>query len=683
MPRLSDVDPKEVTLIAEPPAPPKKAGAIRLSEVPPEDVQPVEEPSSLLRDVKRVAIENVIAPAGRFIDRFSGAASTRAAVGAAQDSETVPGAMRNSSKAFFQQFAQPPEMAPTGKEIAAKGGFSTEEYIPTPLVGIDGAHYKVSPAGIVGTGVDAVADPTTYIPGGVLAKGAAKAGGKALGAGIVGGAHITDAVTGTKAATKTVEAARMAFSSVFNPKRAIDWDEMVTIAGKNGIPVDMLPEAIEFGHDSIITRAGRVKAEGPLGQADLEKFYHAHEAVRDATKVKAAEIGGGTFTISPQEAGAMIRESYDNAVKQFFANVDITYDDVLKRNPGLKLDIKAAYGLEDKLQGIETWAKGRVVNGITETQRSQAKGLLNSVTAIRQAQDAKDVVGALRMIGEAAFSSKNALADIPADVARLRGLYGDITEGLMTTIEKQTPNGKQTAQRLRASNKEMSEFFGDKSILDRAIGDKKLSDEGLFRVLVENGDSLKIGALRKVLQPDEFNSLKGTFLNGLLKEDFEGGFQFQGVKGRMRTKQSQMTSLLDPNEIEEFGDLVRLGDRFGKPIMSTSGTGASISFSSIKQGVSNALFHEGFIENLKKRARGGSPDPGATSGGEFTGLADRMSDGSTVTPGGGILGAVQSRGVNKSERNAKAAQMTTTQDFDENKGRRDAVRRRIERQGGK
>lgn len=92
------------------------------------------------------------------VDKYTGA-PVRAAVGAYQDDKPV-------GEAFVNQFLREPETAPTGKDIAAKAGVSTKEF-NTPLImnPFTMEKAKVSPAGIVGAGVEAATDPTTYLPG--------------------------------------------------------------------------------------------------------------------------------------------------------------------------------------------------------------------------------------------------------------------------------------------------------------------------------------------------------------------------------------------------------------------------------------------------------------------------------------------------------------------------------------
>jgi hypothetical protein len=308
--------------------------------------------------------------------------------------------------------------------------------------------------------------------------------------------------------------------------------------------------------------------------------------------------------LSPMDAGNLIRKDYDRAVGQFFDNVDVSYNSIVKDYPGLKLSNAAMKELESKLAGIEKFAKGRVERGVTQLQRSQGQGLLNSVAAIRNTNGSvKQTVEALRDIGEAAFKSENTLAALPADVARMRKLYGDISGALKDSIRTEVQNGEAVAGALEINNKLMSEFFGDKSLIEKAIGSTTLSPEGVFRNLIQNGDSKKIEALRNILSPEAMQALKGSMLDSLIKRT-DDGFSYRQLTNSMRTKQNQLMSLLGDDELTEFAELVRLGDRFGPATMNTSGTAINQLFRDILGSVNQSITNEALINGLKRRARG-------------------------------------------------------------------------------
>jgi hypothetical protein len=133
------------------------------------------------------AILGGITQAGQTIDSYGGA-PTRAAIASLQNGGGASGAM----SAFKNQFGSDPNLAPTGKDIAAKAGFSTDALLSPNAQKLASAAIKsgplgfiadkampgsvenavsASPAAIVGTGINVAADPMTYVPVGDVAKG--------------------------------------------------------------------------------------------------------------------------------------------------------------------------------------------------------------------------------------------------------------------------------------------------------------------------------------------------------------------------------------------------------------------------------------------------------------------------------------------------------------------------------
>lgn len=123
--------------------------------------------ASLLRKAGAKGLEYV-GKVGRAVDSVTGA-PVRQAVGALQEGAGLGDAL-SAAKA---QFAEDPSKAPSGKDLASRAGLSTDDSINTGIVLNPWTQDKlhVSPAGLAGAGLEAVTDPTTYIPGRVVAKG--------------------------------------------------------------------------------------------------------------------------------------------------------------------------------------------------------------------------------------------------------------------------------------------------------------------------------------------------------------------------------------------------------------------------------------------------------------------------------------------------------------------------------
>lgn len=588
-----------------------KAPVYDLSKLSNEDlVKLVDEtsPAKKAYELNNKITETVAAPlsaVGNTYDRFI-TSPTRAAIGAVQEGN-------NPFKAFGKQFGEDPNQAPSGKQIATKAGLSTNENMIFPFKGPNAENIKVSPAGSAGFGIDVVADPTNFIPiktiagvaGRAVGEGAVLAGKAAIGAAdLATGSRVFS--TAADAAKNIGKSAKLAVTDLFNPKIASDFAEMSSIAVKNGLDPKILPEAIEFGRDSFITKAASHKMVGPLGQEELAKFNASLDATKSATENQIATVANGPV-LSKQEAGGYIRQAFDEGVDNFFNKVEVTHDKIIKDYPGLTLTTGYAAGdthidkLNSVLNDIEKFAKRRVQSGFTDLQEAQGRRLLKSVEAIRSTNGSyADTVEALRNIGEAAFKSQNTAAAIPADISKMRDLYGALNDALISTVR--TNVSPELANELFLSNKEMSQFIGQKNPLAKVIGNPSLSDEAVFRTLVENGDSNKIQALHQVLGSEKMQPVKAAWMNSLIKRDLNEGFSFQPIAGALQNKKIVFENLLSPEEISNFRDIVRLGLSHGN-VPSIPGAGASGVFNDIVGAVKSGLGNDAFLQASKERAR--------------------------------------------------------------------------------
>jgi len=399
---------------------------------------------------------------------------------------------------------------------------------------------------------------------------------------------------------EAAQSAKNRLKSYFNPDVDPSFEEFADIAKKNGIDTSLLPESVKFGPDSSASRAARNLAEGKFGEETLKRFNQTLDQVRDAYDRKITKFSGG-LPVDEITAGKVLRDSYDEGVSKFFDQMDFTHNSIINMAPGLSLTDDAFNKIQSSLNGIEKFAKGRLERGVTATQRGQGEQLLNAVSAIRNGNGSyKQTVEALRDIGEAAFQSKNSLADVPVDVQRMRKLYNDVNESLLETVR--TRLGDDIADSLIANNKAMTEFFGDQSLISRVMGDKTIAPENAFKTLIMNGDSQRIEALKKILPPEKWEYLKGAVLENIVKRDPEGGFAFKSLYNNMRNKRSALSSIFTPDELAENAGLVRLGDRFGNPVLSSSGTGASISFGDLTKSATNLTVDSIALRNANKAA---------------------------------------------------------------------------------
>jgi hypothetical protein len=575
-----------------------------------------EEPS-LVKQFGQKALGAAI-EVGRQVDKYTGA-PVRSAIGAAIEGE-------NPATAYASQFGEDPDKAPSGSQLVQKVGVSDKPlYEDALLFGETGP----SPADIAGLAVDVAADPLAFIPIGKAAslgaRGAgtglniaAKTGGKVL----KGSAAAADLATGTKIASGTVDfleggirASKSAAKGVTNvlqtylkPAQAVDFEELTDIAKRNKIDPDILPEAVEFGEGSFISRASRAKAEGPLGQEQLKKFQEAQSQISNAFGEKISKISGTGGPLSSEDAGALIKQGYDDGVDRFFNQMDTTYSSIAKQYPDLRIDGQSVRKLGDTIEQLRIKATKRFQNPVNATERAEAKSILQTIGAIEKTPgDFANSVDLLQRIGRYNFKNAAELVN-PIDVAANRKIYGDLKEVIINSVKKKDPV---LAQDLIDNNKALSEFFGDQASLKKIIGNKAASNEGLFKNLIINGDSRKIDALKSVLSPQDMQQLKASFIESITKRTDDGIPQFRRLKTQLENKSSVVNSLFDEQEIKEISELVTLGNRFGSPVLSSSGTGASNMFKDLVKSIPDAIVSDQVIDSMKAKARGVPMTPDA------------------------------------------------------------------------
>lgn len=401
--------------------------------------------------------------------------------------------------------------------------------------------------------------------------------------------------------SEAAESAKNRLKSYFNPEVDPKFQEFAEIAKKNGIDPNLLPESVKFGPESSASRASRNLAEGRFGEETLKRFNQTLDQVRGAYNNKINLYSKGVPT-DEVTAGKILRDAYDEGVSKFFDQMDLTHNSIMQQVPGLQVTEASQKAINSSLDGIEKFAKGRAIRGVTDTQKKQGQQLLNAVEAIRSGNGSyKQTVEALRDIGEAAFQSKNSMADIPVDTQKMRKIYNDLNDALIGSVRSQL--GDDIANSLVQNNKLMSEFFGEKSLVAGVLGDKSISPENAFKSLILNGDSQRINALKKVISPEKWDYLKGAVLENLAKRDAEQNFAFKQLYNSMRSKRNTLSSIFTPQELADSVGVVRLGDRFGNPVLSSSGTGASLSFKDLTKSLSNLSVDAFALKNANNAAK--------------------------------------------------------------------------------
>lgn len=586
--------------------------------------QPQPEEPGFLETVGQGALEGV-AKVGQFIDRFTGA-PTRAALGQVITGEGILGKTLGAGEAFISQFGADPSMAPTGKEIVQATGIPEFDIIDDPAKEIDkkleeqgftvskSENAGLTSTGTLGLAVDILADWSNFIPISKVLKGAgqtAKQGGKVT-------LMAIDTATGTKIATKSADDVARAVDNVltsvkktFRPTVADDFAEYAEIARKNGIDPSVLPETVEFGPASTVTKKAKVIAEGPAGEMIQERFKKAQFEVENALDRKITEFGGGT-KLSDSEAGQLLLESYNNSVKKFFDQDFTTNKKIISENPGLTLTKDAAKNIESKLQGMSNFAKGRMKRGLKD-QRVQAAAVLDAVETMKRSfKDGKltykNANEALSNIGEEAF--KKFKGDDPMGAIyreKLKDLYFTMRESMNNTVAGKV--SKKQAMELANSNQIISDFLSDKGIVQKIMR-TDMPPEKIAKALIDNPDTQKIKALQNILgmsgDANAIRQFKGFVADKLIKKNANGSPLYRTSINNLAKKRDIIEAIFTPKEVTELGEVLKLGDRTGDFILNTSATNTASRFSpsNFLKEVTASVTDEVALERMKDIARG-------------------------------------------------------------------------------
>lgn len=584
--------------------------------------QPEPEKPSFLSQVGSAALQGV-SEVGQFIDRFGGS-PTRAALGSIAIGEPL-----SAPGAFINQFGKDPSLAPTGKEIVQAAGLPEFDLIADPAREIDkqleAQGFTVSKsenAGLTSTGaaglaIDILGDWTNYVPIGALLKGTGKAVKETSKVAGKTTLALIDTATGTKIATKSADDAMRAIDSVvastkktFKPNVADDFAEYVAIAEKNGIDPKILPETVEFGPSSTITKKAQVVAEGPAGELVQKRFTDAQFEIENALDRKITELGGG-LKASDAQAGQALLDSYNGAIKKFFDQDFVTNQRIISENPGLTLSKNSTAALESKLKGLSN--KASSLSKGFKSQRAEAVALRDAVDTVKRSfKDGKlsykNASESLSSIGEEAF--KKFKGDDPLGAVyrdKLKDLYFTMRESMNSSVAGKV--SKTTATELANSNLIISDFLKDKGVVQKILkGD--IAPEKIAKALVENPNTLQLEALQKMFQmsgdTEALKQFKGFVADKVIKKNASGSPLYRTTINNMSKKKDVLATLFSPKEITEVGEILKLGDRTGDFILNTSKTNTAARFSP-KEFLSNILASgtdQVTLERLKDIARG-------------------------------------------------------------------------------
>lgn len=528
------------------------------------------------------------------------------------------GNLMEAGKAFANQFGEEPSLAPTGKDIsakrfglstqsvqpantsflAAKGGIAPEAVAPEAIT----VPTNASPAGYVGAGLDATLDLGNLVPVGTIAGGVGKAG-KATGElALKGSAKALDFVPGGRGIKNVAKGTANLIDNFVRPNVSKDFKELSEIAARNNIDVSKAPEALEFGKDSAISGLGRAQAQSPLGQARSDAAKEFYGQVTDALDNKVAEISKGP-PLPAAEAGVHVRDSFADALSNLFKENEVRYSTIAQQNPNTPMDPALFANFTDGLKTMEADAKKAIARNFTPASTQQAQMLLNKAAAISQEAATLDgAIDVLSSIGEVAFPKGSQGLFVGPDLKKTRDLYFKLRDTIVDSIDKTLPNGPEIANKLKESNKNISQFMKTIEPIENILGNQRLAPEQVFNQITRT--SSQIDALKKVLPADDFARLKGSYLDQLLARSEDGFVSFPAVRKSFENRQRRAVfeQLFDEAEAKDILDIARVGEAAGD-FRFRPDTSMGLNFQDIKTGVTNAFIGEPTLEGLKSRAR--------------------------------------------------------------------------------
>lgn len=459
----------------------------------------------------------------------------------------------------------------------------------------------VSPVGIGAGGMRAIA-PVSRMAGKVGVKTAETV------------AKVADAATGTKAASKVLGAAESGMNNLSDALKARFGTDLAPDAPKhiktmidNGIDPNKANAAVMFGPTSAASHLERARGETPIGEILRKQHQDFTTEVQEAIHKDIRRIGGETADAAgnikaasipktTEEAGELITSAFNKRVEEILDGSQDTYKSLAGKAPGAKIPPASAQKLGQKLDQLAKHATDMGIDSFDDVTESQAKHLLSVVDKVRAGQgDLASTVRGLQGLGKTAFKTKYPLGQIPPDIAKLRQLYGDISEAVVDGVEAHF--GKDVAAGLRKNNAAISEMFKDNAMIPSLGNDAKSADK-VFRSLILEGDAKRIGIIKKYLTPEELQQTKAAALEILNKEDIQGGITFRNrLSQKLSDPSDAMNALFEPGELDNLKSLFQLGDRAGKSTLSSSGTGGSLAHQAASWG--NLVRPDKWLENAE------------------------------------------------------------------------------------
>jgi hypothetical protein len=355
-----------------------------------------------------------------------------------------------------------------------------------------------------------------------------------------------------------------------------------------------------------LTEGGRQKLNTMLGK--LENFARAN-INKAADDVQAAQAKGVLRNIGNIRKFSASPTDVMNAIDEVVPHLEVspaqegklfTYIGALEKTAS---DPNARQAYRDTLEKLGGLIKKATPEDLPRAVQAKVENLHSLIegTALSKGPY-QDLVEVMQNIGKVAFKNKNIVGQIPPDVKSMRELYFGLSDVLLDSVDSNL--GKEIGDQIRGNNKVLTTLFGDQSVLNKAIHNRDLGGEKVFDALISRGDSTQLEALKKLLPPEALQAVKGTYLDSLVKENPEGLLMFRTMINKLRDKNKQATfeHLFTPQEITDFGDILRFGDRFGNSMRSTSGSSPGVILSNLQKGMKSAVVNDYLLNKMKAAA---------------------------------------------------------------------------------
>lgn len=571
-----------------------------------------------LKDDPYAPIKGAVSGIGELVDVGGGGTALRSGISTAQDKgllegiKSLPGAYGTSSA-----------KAPSGKEILTKAGVSEKPLSEYGVPVEPGGLLDISPAGVLGTGVDILADPSNVLPILSVVKGAGKLGIKAAEKGTEIGAKTAaktvDVLSGTEGATKAVKKvgdiyskAKQTVSKSLSPPRVSNWADIEKKLIKYGIDPKEATGAMEFGPRSSVSRFERAVREGPSGEDLFDGYMDTYRKLEDAADQRVNSLAGN-LRLNKVEAGSELKKMIQDKERALLSNDEITYKKAGEYAPGVFITKSERPKVAALLRDLKKKAANMAEYALDSDDLAMSNQILQAVGSVEKTGMQYDrVVDLMQRIGDKAFSAPVVLGQAPKDVKALKDMYGSLSDAVKKTVEVDI--SPEFAKELDANNKVLSAFFKQRDRFEKVLT-KDLAGEQVFESVLNRGDSKTLEALSEMFKdnPQALGPLKASLLRSMEKRSADEVLQFGQTLKNLQKNKHRLEKFFSPGELDEYAEILSLGNDMGPAVLSFSGTGASQAFQGsgivdkITGPVLRAIKDSAALDLMKSRGRAGEP----------------------------------------------------------------------------